>query len=172
MRIFGCDPGASGGVAMIDGDVVEAAPTPLNDENQINIRALFLWLDARHLYPSDTVYVENVHSMPGQGVASSFQFGRNVGKLEGVLSSVGFIVKYVTPQAWKKKTLIADNVYMGMDLEDKAKRKVVQKKAAIAWAQNKFPGVPLIPEGCRVASDGMAESLCIAYYGYLVETSK
>jgi len=173
MRIFGCDPGAGGGIAYIrDGTVVSAIPMPLNDDNQIDLPGLSMWFTAcvETASAHTVVYIENVHSMPGQGVASSFQFGRNLGKLEGVVGAKGLRTKYVTPQGWKKKTLIADNVYMGMDLEDKAKRKVVQKKAAVAWAQQKFPEVNLIPERCRVPSDGMAEALCIAYYGYLVET--
>jgi len=180
MRIFGCDPGASGGIALITDEGVRAIPTPLDEDNQIDLYRLTFWLSSQ-LGPDgveddgsvvDTVvYVENVHSMPGQGVASSFQFGRNLGKLEGVLGALHIKTKYVTPQAWKKKTLIADNVYMGMDIEDKAKRKVIQKKAAITWAQQKFSTVNLIPERCRVPSDGMAEALCIAYYGYLTETA-
>jgi len=173
MKIFGADPGASGGIAMIDGERVEAIPTPLDGNNQIDIKALHDWLGDHRSWAameSDVIYIESVHSMPGQGVASSFQFGRNLGKLEGVVGSSSIRSVYVSPQAWKKKTLIADNVYMGKDVEDKAKRKVIQKKAAIEWAQKKFPTVNLIPKGCRVPSDGMAEALIIAYYGYLVET--
>lgn len=180
MKIFGADPGASGGIALLDGDTVKAIPTPLNSDNQIDLCALTLWLDQQLGYnevdasgfvADAVIYVENVHSMPGQGVASSFQFGRNLGKLEGVLGALHMRTAYVSPQAWKKKTLIADNVYMGLDIEDKAKRKVIQKKAAIAWVQQKFPDINLVPPRCRVPSDGMAEALCIAYYGYLVEPS-
>lgn len=49
------------------------------------------------------VYVEQVGSMPGQGVASMFSFGHAAGVIQGVLGAFRMRVKMVTPQAWKKK---------------------------------------------------------------------
>ena len=47
--------------------------------------------------------LENVHSMPKQGVASSFKFGRNFGNLEGLLTGSKIPFDYVTPQKWQKE---------------------------------------------------------------------
>jgi crossover junction endodeoxyribonuclease RuvC len=40
--------------------------------------------------------------MPKQGVASSFNFGHNVGTIMGVLGALYIPHTLVTPQAWKK----------------------------------------------------------------------
>lgn len=47
-------------------------------------------------------YLEQVHSMPGQGVASSFKFGQGYGALEMALTAVGIAFERVTPQKWQK----------------------------------------------------------------------
>ena len=46
--------------------------------------------------------LEQVHSMPGQGVSSSFKFGRGFGTLEMALTAAGITFEYVTPQKWQK----------------------------------------------------------------------
>ena len=48
------------------------------------------------------VVMENVHSMPKQGVASSFNFGRGFGTWEGIIAALGLSYELVTPQLWKK----------------------------------------------------------------------
>ena len=50
----------------------------------------------------ERVVIENVHSMPKQGVASSFRFGRGVGVLHGVVGALALPVTHVTPQQWKR----------------------------------------------------------------------
>lgn len=47
-------------------------------------------------------YLEQVHSMPGQGVASSFKFGQGYGSLEMALTAAGIPFERVTPQKWQK----------------------------------------------------------------------
>lgn len=51
---------------------------------------------------SDIAILEWVHSMPGQGVASTFKFGYNYGMWNGFLSSVFKKVILVSPQMWQK----------------------------------------------------------------------
>lgn len=50
----------------------------------------------------DVVVIEDIHSMPGEGSASSFAFGYATGLAEGVAVALGKRVLRVTPQAWKK----------------------------------------------------------------------
>ena len=45
--------------------------------------------------------LEKVHSMPGQGVASSFKFGQSFGKLEMLLTCLEIPFDYVTPAKWQ-----------------------------------------------------------------------
>jgi crossover junction endodeoxyribonuclease RuvC len=45
--------------------------------------------------------VENVHAMPGQGVASTFKFGMGVGIIHGVAGALRLPLTLVTPTQWK-----------------------------------------------------------------------
>jgi crossover junction endodeoxyribonuclease RuvC len=96
--ILGIDPGASGGIAWItDGKpCVEKMPDTLQD----------LWELIENITGAlphrCKAYLEQVHSMPGQGVASSFKFGQGYGALEMALTAVGIAFERVTPQKWQK----------------------------------------------------------------------
>lgn len=46
--------------------------------------------------------VEQVHSMPGQGVASTFSFGTSYGKILGMLEALGIPYVTCTPGKWQK----------------------------------------------------------------------
>ena len=46
--------------------------------------------------------VEQVHSMPGQGVASTFSFGTSYGKILGMFESLGIPYVTCTPGKWQK----------------------------------------------------------------------
>lgn len=91
---IGIDPGASGGIAMLYKDFAEVYPMPKTEA------------DVRHLLfsipPSTRAVIEAVHSFPGQGVASSFAFGRNYGLLRGILHGLGIPFDEVSPQRWQK----------------------------------------------------------------------
>jgi hypothetical protein len=46
--------------------------------------------------------LEKVHSMPGQGVASTFKFGKGFGVLTASLIAFGVDFMEVSPQKWQK----------------------------------------------------------------------
>jgi len=48
------------------------------------------------------ICMEQVHSMPNQGVSSTFAFGRAVGVIIAVCELTRYNVHLVTPQRWKK----------------------------------------------------------------------
>ena len=149
--IIGVDPGQKGGIAIIPlvgpKAHTEAHAMPLNVDKAISWSAF-----ADIVRPWDAlVYVERVHSMPKQGVASTFKFGQNYGGIFGVCGALKLPAITVTPQKWKK-TILAD--YETRD-----------KVAAIDFCQKKFNTVNLVPPGCRKESDGLADALCIALYG-------
>lgn len=88
---LGIDPGKSGGLAFLPKLGIEKAfafPFP-NTERDC--------ADIIEEYKSITIYaaVEAVHSMPGQGVASSFSFGKNYGFLRGLL--IAYKIPFVNP---------------------------------------------------------------------------
>jgi len=103
MRVIGIDPGATGALVMLEnGAPIEWEEMPvvkIGSTTRVNGAAVADFLRgslAAH------VFVESVHSMPKQGVASSFNFGHNVGTIMGVLGALDIPHTLVTPQAWKK----------------------------------------------------------------------
>jgi len=91
---IGIDPGVSGAMAVcIDGDVsVYNYSRDLADE----------LLNIMTLAGGAFAVLESVHSMPGQGVASTFKFGKNAGWWEGVLDYAKIPYLLVRPQEWQR----------------------------------------------------------------------
>lgn len=98
MRFIGIDPGASGGIAVLGdhGHLVDLERMPGTARNLANILK-------RHDVATTQIAVENVHSMPGQGVASSFAFGKSLGRIEGVIEALSFPYFLVTPGEWQRR---------------------------------------------------------------------
>lgn len=97
--IVGIDPGQGGGVSYFSPDkkIVHVIKMPETEKDIV---------DALSNPDDDSVIVlvmiEAVHSMPGQGVASSFKFGRGYGFLRGVITALEIPLEQVTPQKWQK----------------------------------------------------------------------
>lgn len=106
MIILGIDPGMSGGLAILpigDNGHISAEPSAFKFDclTEREIADLFwkCFLDSgEQLF----AYLERVHSMPKQGVASSFKFGMSYGFLRGCLTTVGIPFEDLTPQKWQK----------------------------------------------------------------------
>lgn len=101
-------------------------------------------------YKLSSVYLEQVNSMPGQGVSSVFAFGKTYGIIIGVLAANGLPYTFVTPQTWKKKLQVP-----------------ASKDAARARASQLLPAHA--DKWKLVKHDGRAEAALIAYYGWLQE---
>lgn len=95
---IGIDPGMSGAIAKI-GAAIDAVPfKDLTEKDILNIIGGFIFP------PEDSfTFIENVHSMPKQGVASSFKFGMNFGFLKGCVYGFGGRFELVSPQKWQKE---------------------------------------------------------------------
>jgi crossover junction endodeoxyribonuclease RuvC len=108
--VLGVDPGLGGALALVDPDgprLVEVLDMPIVRFGRAAIvdgAALLDWLDGRAIA---AIVVEAVASRPGQGVASSFAFGRAVGGVEAVLAAVGPPLTHVTPAVWKRRAGLA-----------------------------------------------------------------
>jgi len=142
MIYIGIDPGQSGALAVLD-DTGIAYAIPFDETD---------YIEELSKYRSDRMcakcVVENVHAMPKQGVSSSFNFGRNLGWILGLLAGLGIPVELVNPQKWKREfSCTAD------------------KNTSIAVARRMFPNVSLKPTPrCKKDNDGMAEALLMAEY--------
>ena len=147
--ICGIDPGVTGAVAFLRDDTPTLYPMPVLKINatkrEIDMPSLAALLSAHQ--PSFVV-LERVHSMPAQGIASAFSFGRTVGRIEGICAA--YSVELVTPQEWKRVIL------NGTDRS---------KEAAVAFCRRRWPDVSLTPNGCTKPHHGLAEALCICEFG-------
>ena len=156
--ILGIDPGANGGLAIIDGRRVELLVMPKAGKD-IDWHAVSRWIEgARPLRGTVVAYVEKCGAMPRQGLSSTYRFGVNCGGIHGVLGALGVPMELVSPVAWKKRVLHGTQ-------KDKA--------AAIDYCRRRWPDVSLLAtERSRKPHDGLADALCLARYGQLIETAR
>ena len=160
--IIGIDPGATGAIAVFWGaqltrvlDIAHLKETG-KSKKRINISDLVASLrilvgNAGH--PDlVTVYMEQAHAMPGQGVSSMFAYGRTNGIIEGVLGGIGVVnVKKVVPAVWKRRlNLLGHNG---------------NKMAGMEKARRLYPSAPLE----LAKHHNRAEAILIGHYGCLVE---
>ena len=140
MIYAGLDPGKKGALAVIYEDGrVEVSPL-----GGIMLQVILMALGKAKV----RMCLERVHSMPKQGVASTFTFGMNYGYIKGLLDAYGVSYQEVPPERWKKEFNLSTD-----------------KKRSIEVAHQLFPGIDLRPtERSRVDNDGMAEALLMAEY--------
>jgi len=161
MYVIGIDPGLDGGIALVTPsyNMTVVDPPTLNVKGKGKgaknkrlyhvseiVKLLKFWAEQ---YNPLRCYIENVHSMPGQGVVAMFSMGRGLGMYEGILHALEIPFEYVTPQAWKKLMLSGQNK---------------EKDASVYKAMQLFPGAELKTLRGRLL-DGRAEALLIAEYG-------
>jgi crossover junction endodeoxyribonuclease RuvC len=99
--IVGIDPGQSGALAFYFPESpgrVAVEDMPVAGDH---VDAAGLAQRIAQLRP-DLAVVESVHSMPNQGVASSFRFGRSFGVVIGVVAALHVPAHFVAPGRWKK----------------------------------------------------------------------
>jgi crossover junction endodeoxyribonuclease RuvC len=151
--VIGIDPGKKGAIVLYSQDGagrVEPHRMPIVDD-EINLYSIDKIINPVLAISDCYAFIEDVHSMPGQGVRSMFTFGFSTGALHGILSYCNIPIYKVTPQKWKRVILKG----LGTD-----------KAAAITYCQREYPLISLIPTGCRVPSDGICDAICIAEYGW------
>jgi len=152
MIIMGIDPGLSGAIATYDtetGDLmVEDMPTVeivRNGKSKREISAQLLSEAIAAAY-ANQAFLERVGAMPGQGVSSTFSFGRSVGMIEGVLATLDIPTTIVPPTTWQRKV----NVRGGKDGARERAMQLFPKQAKLF---------------SRKKDDGRADAALIAYYG-------
>jgi len=139
----GIDPGNSGAIAFLlsddlprvydwPGDASAAAEIvkDLHSECRVQLAAL-----------------EKVHSMPKQGISSTFKFGVNFGIWQGILAMIGWPHLMPRPQEWQKGLVSKTD---GPD----------PKSRSLAVARRLFPDVDL----SKKKHDGRADALLLAWW--------
>ena len=136
--VLGIDPGQAGGIALLeDGQLAKAWKMPDTEHDVFD-----LILDAAAPVRA-IAYIELAHSMPKQGVASSFKFGVGYGGLRMALIAAEVPFHTVQPHVWQAAT-------GSLGHGDKN----VTKRRAQEW----FPGIQV--------THALADALLIAAYGY------
>lgn len=143
--VIGVDPGLTGAIAIVDQahQLVAVYDMPVGDGavSAHQLAVLGNWDDPRY----GPAVIEDVHSMPKQGVSSSFGFGRSKGVVEGVMAMARRPLVYVSPSVWKRR--------MGLSKDKGASR----QRAVELW-----------PEWAAsfklVKHDGRAEAALIALW--------
>lgn len=147
---IGIDPGLNGGVAFVWNDGVWKDGCP-GAVKMPSTRLDILQLMSEMLHKPDAVaVVEKVHSMPRQGVASSFKFGMMYERACFAVQAAGIKLIEATPREWQKG--------LGIPSRKKIETPTQWKNRLRAKAQELFPGVNvtlytadalLIAEYCR-----------------------
>ena len=158
MKFIGIDPGLDGAIAILMTGphhvVASVKDTPTGKDSK---RRIYLLGEMRQLllnwseYNQDnpvTVFIEKVHSMPKQGVASSFNFGQGYGIWQGLVVALGLPIEYVAPQTWMKEMF---------------RDRPIGKDASRARAQELFP--ELVDQLNLKKHHGRSDALLIAEYG-------
>jgi len=143
---LGCDPGKSGGLALIyeDGSA-EAHKMPDTERDLLDlVQELYGRWDV--LFPPESrnpsATIEVVHAMPKQGVSSCFTFGMGYGGLRMALLATGFALHEVQPAKWQA----------AMGCRTKGDKNVSKRRA-----QELFPKLKI--------THALADALLIARYG-------
>jgi len=158
MVIIGIDPGATGALAFLDTNTgvinVQDMPAILVQQGMRRVHrvsaALLAALIDVHGGGPMMAYVEQVASMPNQGVSSVFAFGRAAGIVEGVLAALCIPTIFIPPQTWMRGVGLAGAV---KDRKEASRGKACQLYPASAQTF------------ARVKDHGRAEAALIAHFG-------
>ena len=144
MRYIGIDAGFSGAWGMIDHNNKYMGCGDMHHTDKYLMTNVIFGeiLDALN-YDDHAVVVEAVHSMPKQGVASSFKFGVAYGGAVALAQRLDFSWQMVTPQVWKKALKLDSD-----------------KNKSMALARKLWPTAPLK----RQKDNGRAEALLLAHW--------
>ncbi len=148
VRILGIDPGQHGGFCFMD---LNGQPEPYAynkltvldiASKLINEKILAQMFDDRII-----AYIEQVHSMPHDGKASAFSFGKNFGMWLGILTALKIPYYEIPPATWQA----------GLKLRIRGKEYREKKKALKEAAQKRWPECNLTYDTC--------DAVLIAEYG-------
>lgn len=170
---IGIDIGKAGGIAVfIDDDQPVLHPMyTINREYDIaSLSRVFLPYTDTDQYDVHVV-MEDVHAIYGSSAKGTFEFGRGLGVIEGILSAYSIRYTKVQPKKWQKL------VFEGIKEMKKAPSarqlavgqtsgKIDTKAMALMAVRRLFPAIRLTLGGPRATKphDGLVDSICLGYY--------
>lgn len=155
--VLGIDPGLKGGLCVLSKEhgLLELKPMPVigRDINTAELREMIK--RARFDFGAEVAVIEKVHSMPGQGLSSTFTFGKGYGILIGQVSMLGMDFELVSPQKWQSIFHNKEN-------------SKTPKQRSLEAAEKLFPLEDfLASDRSRVPHDGLVDAALIAQWGIL-----
>lgn len=151
MKVAGIDPGLSGAICIFDVDkgvlTILDMPTVEVKSGKSMKRRLSEPMLAELLRPHEIEHtaLEQVGSMPGQGVSSTFNFGQTYGGIRGVLAGLRVPITMVSPVKWTRDLKVSGG-------KDANRQRAAQLFPAYAASF------------ARVKDDGRADSALLAYW--------
>jgi len=144
--IIGIDPGVNGAFTIMDANknIIVCSDLPLLDKESKHLDGEEFFRMIKD-FGIKLAIIEDVHSAPKQGVASTFKFGYSAGLLTGTIIGLDIPFKKIKPYIWKHL------LNLGTD-----------KKESLALANKLFPTNDCFK---LVKDHNKAESALIAYFG-------
>ena len=144
---MGVDPGGSSGAIAVIGVDIASNEIIGMAHNEFSKRTLKEWYNFIKGWDITHCVVENVHSMPRQGIVSAMKFGQNLGQIEMALTAAEVPFEKVTPQKWVK--------FYGMK-KDKDESQTQWKRRLRERLQQLIPSLKV--------TNNIADAYLIAYY--------
>lgn len=153
--LISIDPGASGGIAWKEGDIVNAVAMPDTRGDCIALIKTIL-VNGK---PAVAYHEKISGYIPDGGPSMMFQFGANCERVGCILETLGVRIIEITPQAWQKDFGFGKKGFLkkqkGMNATQKkdigtmnATLKREWKNKLKAESQRRFPGVPVTLKTC------------------------
>lgn len=150
MLYLGIDPGANGGAALITDAQQVVSVLKFKGATERDIAEWFRWEAAVSSSTTPRAVIERVHSMPKQGVSSTFKFGTSYGFLRGMLVAFMLPFEAVAPGVWQRKL----GCLSGGD-KNKTKAKAQELFPHERWTHATSDAV-LLAEFCRRSHEHVA----------------
>jgi crossover junction endodeoxyribonuclease RuvC len=165
MIAMGIDPGMTGAIAVLGGGRREVWDMPVGDvtvgkTTRKRISPELLGFMLRNMMPVDLCVIEEVTSMPKQGLSSTFIFGQAHGLVLGAVAATGTRIIRVRPQEWQTKLKAkGDPRLRALEWQTKLKAKGDPRLRALQF----YPA--FADDLKRKKDEGRADAILLARYG-------
>jgi len=148
--IIGIDPGLNGGIGIIFPDGrINFSMMPITNHPTKMVDGLQLKLFLSRNFPVEIAFVEKLWGTPGWDSKSLFNYGTNYGVILGVLRALEVPIEVVAPKTWKKAVLGSPDA---------------SKDDSMSYCEQRWKRFFQLQ-----SHDGMADAICIAVYGEMVD---
>lgn len=176
---LGIDNGEKGGIVGINANfeapIVE--PMPWLKKEGMNERRVLAILQRAIEISGGNIYavLEYAQAFPKAGAVGMFHYGASYGGMKGMLMALMIPFQIVKPKVWQADVGIVTRYKPKMirgitALHRKTGKALTEpdraalKAQSIAVCQRRLPGLNLIPKGCSVEQDGLADAANMALH--------